>query len=155
MPELNAALQIEEIFRQTIPEIFSAVYTAPFFLCECEQTDAMQYAGAIGFSGGKPGIFILRMDENSLRKVAAGMTGMEPEQVETADLRDCIGEISNMICGTCRSKMALFQIPFVISTPFVVDSTGALCFSYKKKADVQTLCYCAEELRVVVQMIFF
>ena len=74
--------------------------------------------GTVGFAGGSSGLVAFYSTLDAARDIAGSMLGMEPADVK-GEMADAIGEITNMIAGSFRTKMAQSGHSWAISVPTV------------------------------------
>jgi chemotaxis protein CheX len=74
--------------------------------------------GTIGFAGGACGLVAFYSTLDAARDIAGSMLGMEPADVN-GEMADAIGEVTNMIAGSFRTKMAAHGHSWAISVPTV------------------------------------
>lgn len=74
--------------------------------------------GTIAFTGSQSGIVAFYSTTQTARDIAASMLGIPAEQVN-GEVPDAIGEVTNMIAGSFRTKMAREGPPWAISVPTV------------------------------------
>jgi chemotaxis protein CheX len=74
--------------------------------------------GTVGFAGGASGLVAFYSTLDAARNIAGSMLGMEPAQVN-GEMVDAIGEITNMIAGSFRTKMVAQGHNWAISVPTV------------------------------------
>ena len=85
----------------------------------------------ISFNGRKSGAFILHCTESLSAAMASTMLGLECE-VGSADTKDAMGELLNMITGAVKNHYQSQSDPFKISVPTIVSGTN---FSIHVKVD--------------------
>jgi chemotaxis protein CheX len=79
-------------------------------------------SGIVGISGKGVGTVVLSMSESVAIKAAATML-MDPDIAEVNDdVMDAVGEITNIVCGGAKAKLAQFQLS--ISLPNVLCGTN-------------------------------
>jgi chemotaxis protein CheX len=78
--------------------------------------------GMIAFAGEYSGSVSFYSSEESAIGIASATMGIPASQIG-ADMPDAIGEITNMIAGTFRTKMAAEGIRWAMSTPSVTVGT--------------------------------
>ncbi|MDR0337103.1 MAG: chemotaxis protein CheX [Planctomycetaceae bacterium] len=79
-------------------------------------------SGIIGISGKCVGTIVLSMSESVAIKAAATML-MDPDVAEINDeVMDAVGEITNIVCGSAKAKLAQFQLS--MSLPNVLCGTN-------------------------------
>jgi chemotaxis protein CheX len=74
--------------------------------------------GTVGFAGGASGLVAFYSTTAAARSIAGSMLGMEAAQVN-GEMVDAIGEITNMIAGSFRTKMVAQGHNWAISVPTV------------------------------------
>jgi chemotaxis protein CheX len=74
--------------------------------------------GTVGFVGSKKGLVAFYSTLEGARNIAGAMLGMEPADVN-GEMADAIGEITNMIAGSFRTRMATEGQTWAISVPTV------------------------------------
>lgn len=77
----------------------------------------------ISFNGEKSGAFILHCSEPLSATIASTMLGLDCE-VGSADTKDAIGELLNMITGAVKNHYQSQRDPFKISVPTIVTGTN-------------------------------
>lgn len=91
-------------------------------------------SGVVCVTGGVSGSIVVRLPKPAALEVLKRMTGAEPVDI-TDEVRDAVGELTNMIAGAARSTLADLELD--LSPPRVV-SGEAEDVSYP--ADVQPFC---------------
>jgi chemotaxis protein CheX len=74
--------------------------------------------GTVGFAGGACGLVAFYSTLDAARDIAGSMLGMDPADVN-GEMADAIGEVTNMIAGSFRTKMAKSGHSWAISVPTV------------------------------------
>jgi chemotaxis protein CheX len=74
--------------------------------------------GTVAFAGEHSGVVAFYSTTETARAIAGAMLGIEPAQVN-GEMPDAIGEVTNMIAGTFRTKMAALGSPWAITVPTV------------------------------------
>ena len=75
-----------------------------------------QIVGTVGFAGSSTGLVAFHLSVAAAREITSAMLGIE---IDEAGLPDAVGEVTNMIAGAFRTRMAVFQAPWAISVPTV------------------------------------
>ena len=75
-----------------------------------------QMVGTVGFAGSSTGLVAFHTSIAAAREITSAMLGIE---VDEDGLPDAIGEVTNMIAGAFRTRMAAFQDAWAISVPTV------------------------------------
>jgi chemotaxis protein CheX len=76
----------------------------------------------VGFAGETSGLVAFYSTLEAAREIAGAMLGVSPADVD-GDMPDAIGEVSNMIAGAFRSRLAEAGTQCAISVPTV--TTGS------------------------------
>ena len=80
--------------------------------------------GTLNFAGSVSGIFNVQTTIDFGRLMAAGLLGMEPEEVDPAsDIRDLLAEITNIVGGNLKSALNDAGHACVLSTPSITYGT--------------------------------
>jgi chemotaxis protein CheX len=75
-----------------------------------------QIVGTVGFAGSSTGLVAFHLSMAAARDITGAMLGMEMDE---EGLPDAVGEVTNMIAGAFRTRMAAFQPAWAISVPTV------------------------------------
>jgi chemotaxis protein CheX len=75
-----------------------------------------QIVGTVGFAGSATGLVAFHTSIPAARDITSAMLGIE---VDEEGLADAVGEVTNMIAGAFRTRMAAFQDAWAISVPTV------------------------------------
>jgi len=77
--------------------------------------------GMIGIAGNYSGVLTFHCDKDTAMFITANMLGIEPSAVNPdTDIRDAIGEITNMIAGNVKTKTCTPGDSFELSIPTVI-----------------------------------
>lgn len=80
-------------------------------------------SGIIGFTGAKQGSVVVSFTKECALKVVSSM--MKQEYTELNDeVRDAVGEITNMISGDARRHLADINLKFEAGIPTVITGNG-------------------------------
>lgn len=85
----------------------------------------------VGFAGPLCGVLSMRCGADSASRMAAKMLGVEATGADDS-IRDAVGEISNMIAGNFRAKVADLRENCNLSVPTVISGTD---YEYHPLAD--------------------
>ena len=80
-------------------------------------------SGIIGLSGGAKGTVVLSLCRETALRAAETMLGQKPTSID-ADVRDAIGELTNMIAGRGSAKAKLEHMNLSLSLPSVITGKG-------------------------------
>jgi chemotaxis protein CheX len=75
-----------------------------------------QIVGTVGFAGSSTGLVAFHTSIAAAKDITGAMLGMEMDE---EGLPDAVGEVTNMIAGAFRTRMAAFQDAWAISVPTV------------------------------------
>ncbi len=79
---------------------------------------------SVCFAGDATGIVSIHVDLELSRRMAAGMLGMEPEELEgESEVQDMLGELGNIVGGNLKSALTDTGLRCALSTPSF--TTGA------------------------------
>ena len=85
-------------------------------------------SGCVTIGGDWEGCVILTMPQNIAHESADTMFAMEPGGASNAEVRDCVGELTNMIGGNFKSQLEgknMLSIPSVVEgKEYTVSSPG-------------------------------
>jgi chemotaxis protein CheX len=76
-------------------------------------------SGIIGMTGSARGSLALSFSENSILKIVSNMLGENHTEINN-DVRDAVGEITNMISGVARKKLEALGFNISAAIPTVV-----------------------------------
>ncbi len=80
-------------------------------------------SGIIGLSGKAKGTVVLCLEREMALTTTAALLGMKPDSTQiTADVIDAVGELTNMIAGGAKAKLAQFEMS--VSLPTVITGRG-------------------------------
>ncbi len=91
--------------------------------------------GTVSFAGSRSGLVAFYSTMATANSIAGAMLGVDPAQVN-GEMADAIGEITNMIAGSFRTKMARDGDAWAISVPTVTVGSD---FYTKYVTDVQRI----------------
>ncbi len=112
--------------------------------------------GTIHFGGEVVGVMNFVLSEPFSRAITASMLGMEVDEIESfEEVKDVIGEITNIVAGNLKSDFLDAGLACVISTPAItlgsdfkidpVDIAPPLNFNYRHGDDYILIEFCAKE----------
>jgi chemotaxis protein CheX len=89
-----------EVFRTMV---FHEVETAP--PRASAEIPGANVVGTVAFAGSTSGLVVFYASFDSARKITASMLGIDPASVN-GEMADAMGELTNMIAGSFRTRMA-------------------------------------------------
>jgi len=108
-------------------DVFETMFS--LHLEEATQVSAASLSGmrnvsSVCFAGDATGIVSIHVDLDLSRRMAAGMLGMEPEELEgESEVQDMLGELGNIVGGNLKSALTDTGLRCALSTPSF--TTGA------------------------------
>ncbi len=88
-----------------------------------------EVSGVIGLSGNAKGTVVLSLCRDAAIKAASAMLG-EPADSINVDVRDAIGELTNIIAGSAKVKLE--QLALNVGLPTVITGKGH-CIDFPKQ----------------------
>lgn len=141
--------RFEEFLDRATDEVFSTMLGSG---CAPTQVSVAGDRGAIsaviGLAGAMSGSLVLHAGSAAACRIAARMTGVEPEEVD-ALVRDAIGEVCNMVAGAWKGFDPLLASGCLLSTPTVVAGTSYELFSQRAPIRIERQ-YAFEDLTFTV-----
>lgn len=80
-------------------------------------------SGIIGLTGAVTGSMALSFSENAILKIVSNMLGEEIKEIN-GDIKDAVGEITNMISGVARKELESLDLNISAAIPTVVAGKG-------------------------------
>ncbi len=115
-----------EMLAASAREVFTTMISTSLDARSCVAGATMEapcgVLGMIAFAGDYSGSVSFYSGEEAAVRIASAMMAIPASEVG-ADMPDAIGEITNMIAGTFRTKMAAEGSRWAISTPSVTVGT--------------------------------
>lgn len=153
----NAA--IEKSITDTIVETFRTMMSLDVTAVKepsGEKLDENRMVGAINFGGEVVGVVSVHLSDAFARLITISMLGIELDEIENDDdVKDVIGELSNIITGNLKSDFLDAGLSCVMSTPsitagsdFKIDSADIaepIRFYYKHNDFLLMVELCAKE----------
>ncbi len=84
-----------------------------------ESTKNIQIVGTVGFAGKATGNISILISEAFSRVITGEMLAMEHDEISVAEIRDVIGELSNMVGGNLKSHLCDVGLTCALTTPVV------------------------------------
>jgi len=86
-----------------------------------QQIEGDSIMGSITFNNGIEGCLAIRCSVAAARAIACDMLGLEgPDELSEEEICDAIGEITNMVMGSVKSRIQTETGELVVSIPTVV-----------------------------------
>ena len=111
-----------EILVEVTLDVFATMVRLPIALTARPSVTPLRppagVIGTVGFAGSATGLVSFGASQAAGLEITGAMLGLEPEAVAD-DLPDAIGELTNMIAGTFRTRMAGGAARWSITMPVV------------------------------------
>ncbi len=131
MDKLNK-IDIKKSISKTVLDIFDTMLSLKVEMVDAvtdPDLDKTRLVGSINFSGEVVGVSSIHVSKKYSRVLTASMLGIKIDEIkDEEEVKDVIGEISNMITGNLKSDFLDAGLNCIISTPsitygdnFVVD----------------------------------
>lgn len=88
-----------------------------------DKTAIGEISGIIGMTGHTKGVVILSFSKGAICKIVGSMLGEEYTEI-TSDINDAVGELTNMISGDARRRLAEAGYTFEAGLPTIVSGKG-------------------------------
>ena len=114
---------LDEVLIESAKEVFETMIFMDMQKCEDPENtlESENIMGLITFSGAIEGALAIRCQPVTAEVITANMLGLEPEDgVEHDDVVDTIGEISNMVLGSVKTRIQDSVGTINVSIPSVV-----------------------------------
>jgi chemotaxis protein CheX len=103
-------------------EVFRIMLGSSFQIDQEPAQAAFSLSAVVGFAGQIRGLLTLRCSHASALSVAAQMLGIQPALAES-EMDDALGELSNMIAGSFKTKLEQEGFQCMISVPTVISGS--------------------------------
>lgn len=105
-------------------DVFETMVGRPLTEKVSGEGDALRPAGnmvgMVGFTGSSSGLVVVYTTYEAAREITAGLLGTgEPDSATRDEVVDAIGEVTNMIAGSFRTRLAIEGDTWAISIPTV------------------------------------
>jgi chemotaxis protein CheX len=112
--------RIESGLENALRDIFLTMFNAGITVVPyTEILDAPRISAVIGFTGRLCGMLCLHFSSEMACRVASGLLGMPCDTLDE-NVRDAIGETSNMVAGGLKKEISSTDDMFKISIPTVI-----------------------------------
>ena len=115
-------LDLRSAIDQTVKDVFETMLTLEIELLDQKEADLQGHrlVGSVSFAGQAMGSVRLHFSNEMARLITADMLGMDDDEIESDDeVKDVIGELSNMVGGDLKSKLCDAGLPCELSIPSV------------------------------------
>ncbi len=125
LDEVFSALNLTAKIEESVIDVFDTMLSIELEKIETrpqEQRGGERLVGAITFAGSVLGIISVDVSQEFARIMTASMMGGEPEEVEDdEEIKDLLGELSNIIGGNLKSQFSDKGMVCAISTPSITS----------------------------------
>ncbi len=120
-------LNLKTIVSESVIDVFDTMLSAKLEITDTISPDSLEKVrnvGSVSFAGDATGMVSIHVGDNFSRELAADMLGMEIEELESdEEIRDMLGELSNIVGGNLKSTFTDAGLVCALSTPSF--TTGA------------------------------
>jgi len=133
MNKINT-LDLKSLVSNTINEVFDTMLSMEIELFDADSEvagDGSRIVGSVSFAGEVMGSISIYVSGEFGRVMTAAMLGMELEEIESdEEVYDVIGELSNMVGGSLKSRFCDYGLPCELSIPSITTGSD---FKIKSK----------------------
>lgn len=107
-------------------------------------------SGSVSFAGKASGIICIHLGDNLARHLTAMMLGLDPEDLEgMEEVKDAIGELSNMIGGNIKSRLCDKGFTCMLSIPSILVGKDFRIACLDKTFRYQSACSLGKDFFVI------
>lgn len=122
-----AALDLNGIVDTAIRDVFDTMLSLPIDVLAAPGSDDVEgrrFVGAVSFTGSVIGSIKIQVGHGFASLICADMLGMELDELDgEEDIKDVIGELSNMIGGDLKSRLCDQGLTCELSIPSITSGT--------------------------------
>lgn len=109
---------------QSVEEVLGLMLGVPVSVAEntAPESDSVTLTAVIGLAGALSGAYTVLVSSEAAMQMTACMAGIEITTVDETVI-DGLGEITNMLAGAWKSKIACLNAACLLSVPTVVTGT--------------------------------
>ena len=86
--------------------------------------DEQRLVGAVNYAGEVVGTLSMHMSRGFAKDITAAMLGIKPEEIESEEeVKDVLGELTNIVSGHLKSDFTDMDLGCVISTPSITHGS--------------------------------
>jgi flagellar motor switch protein FliN/FliY len=120
-------LNLKSIVSESVIDVFDTMLSAKLEATDKISNDSLEKirnVGSVSFAGDATGMVSIHVGDNFSRELAADMLGMEIEELESdEEIRDMLGELSNIVGGNLKSTFTDTGLVCALSTPSFTTGT--------------------------------
>ncbi len=121
--ELQESVDIEAKVTESVLDVFDTMLSLPVEAVEDDAAESGgegRVVGAVNFAGDVQGLITFDVSASFSKRMAASMMGIEVDEIESDDeVKDLLGEVSNIIGGNLKSAFTDAGLDCSISTPSI------------------------------------
>jgi chemotaxis protein CheX len=121
-----SSLDLVAMIKTAAEEVFETMLSMSVAVendTEKVEIDGQRYVGTVSVAGKVLGNLNLHVGQEFAKLITAEMLGSEPDEVETDEIEDVIGELSNMVGGNVKSRLCDESFTCQLSIPSI--TTGS------------------------------
>lgn len=124
-PPGSAALQLVEALAQCACDVFATMVRRPLTPQDQSRAGAPRppsaVVGTVGFTGSYSGLVVFSTSFPAALEITAGLLGLDADAAAASqdEVADAVGEITNMIAGSFRTRLATEGDAWAITVPTV------------------------------------
>jgi flagellar motor switch protein FliN len=115
------ALDYKDKVSGSLMDVFETMFSLKLETVEAVSADSLtgiRNVSSVCFAGDATGIVSIHIGAELSRRMAAGMLGMEPEEIEgESEIQDMLGELGNIVGGNLKSALTDTGLRCALSTP--------------------------------------
>lgn len=120
-------LDLNAIVSESVIDVFDTMLSAKLEITDKISHDNLENirnVGSVSFAGDATGMVSIHVGDNFSRELTAEMLGMEIEELEgDEEIRDMLGELSNIVGGNLKSTFTDAGLVCALSTPSFTTGT--------------------------------
>ena len=148
-------LNLKAIVSESVADVFDTMLSAKLESTDRippESLEKIRNVGSVSFAGDATGMVSIHVGDNFSRELAADMLGMEIEElVGDEEIRDMLGELSNIVGGNLKSTFTDAGLTCALSTPSFTTGTDFKIESLNM-AIYERFAFCCDDNIVFVEM---
>jgi len=115
-------LCLNETLIEAVKEVFETmVFMSVEKADDSQRVEGDAIMGVITFQNGLKGCLTIYCNQICAQTIARNMLGMEPdENIENGDIKDAIGEVTNMVMGSVKARIQDGSNNLQVSIPTIV-----------------------------------
>jgi len=117
---------LNDVLLEGAQEIFNTMISGNIETCEPDQDiEGDSLLGSITFNGGLEGCLAICCSVPCAKTIAVNMLAMDPsEELSEEEICDALGEVTNMVMGSVKSRIQNVISDISVSVPTVVSGRG-------------------------------